>query len=140
MNASLQRFWVLVRLSLAVAVGWVAGWGWGCATLALQSLVLALGFVQLRWVNQPAPGWGDLLKAWAGEAVTVTFTFSEAPSGFTVKMDEKNHHLHKSVFIGEVKADGQFNVVWKTPGPVKAQPWSPYIPENKGKKDEPEKK
>jgi urea transport system substrate-binding protein len=64
----------------------------------------------------------------------------KAPSGITSKMDEKNHHLHKSVFIGEVKADGQFNVVWKTPGPVKAQPWSPFIPENKGKKDEPEKK
>jgi len=63
----------------------------------------------------------------------------QAPSGITSKMDEKNHHLHKSVFIGEVKADGQFNVVWKTPGPVKAQPWSPYIPENKGKKDEPAK-
>jgi len=63
-----------------------------------------------------------------------------APSGITSKMDEKNHHLHKSVFIGEVRADGQFNVVWKTPGPVKAQPWSPFIPENKGKKDEPEKK
>ena len=54
-----------------------------------------------------------------------TFT---APSGITSKMDEKNHHLHKSVFIGEVKADGQFNVVWKTPGPVKAQPWSPLHP------------
>jgi len=61
----------------------------------------------------------------------------KAPSGIMSKMDEKNHHLHKSVFIGEVKADGQFNVVWKTPGPVKAQPWSPFIPENKGKKDEP---
>ncbi|MEW6705259.1 MAG: urea ABC transporter substrate-binding protein [Pseudomonadota bacterium] len=64
----------------------------------------------------------------------------KAPGGFTATMDPKNHHLHKPVFIGEVKADGQFNVVWKTPGPVKAQPWSPYIPENKGKKDEPEKK
>jgi urea transport system substrate-binding protein len=61
----------------------------------------------------------------------------KAPSGIVSKMDEKNHHLHKSVFIGEIKADGQFNVVWKTPGPVKAQPWSPFIPENKGKKDEP---
>ena len=61
----------------------------------------------------------------------------KAPSGIVSKMDEKNHHLHKSVFIGEVKADGQFNVVWKTPGPVRAQPWSPFIPENKGKKDEP---
>ena len=64
----------------------------------------------------------------------------KAPSGFVAKMDEKNHHLHKSVFIGEVKADGQFNVVWKTPGPVKAQPWSPYITGNDKKKDEPEVK
>ena len=64
----------------------------------------------------------------------------KAPSGIVSKMDEKNHHLHKSVFIGEIKGDGQFNVVWKTPGPVKAQPWSPFIAENKGKKDEPEKK
>ena len=61
----------------------------------------------------------------------------KAPGGFTSTMDPKNHHLHKPVFIGEVKADGQFSVVWKTPGPVKAQPWSPFIPENKGKKDEP---
>ncbi|MFN0185325.1 MAG: urea ABC transporter substrate-binding protein [Aquabacterium sp.] len=60
-----------------------------------------------------------------------------APGGFTSTMDAKNHHLHKPVFIGEIKADGQFSVVWKTPGPVKAQPWSPFIPENKGKKDEP---
>ncbi|HNA83527.1 MAG TPA: urea ABC transporter substrate-binding protein [Thiobacillaceae bacterium] len=64
----------------------------------------------------------------------------KAPSGFTIKMDEKNHHLHKPVFIGEVKADGQFNVVWKTKGPVRAAPWSPYIPGNDKKKDEPDSK
>jgi len=64
----------------------------------------------------------------------------KAPSGIVSKMDEKNHHLHKSVFIGEVKADGQFNVVWKTPGPVKAQPWSPFIAGNDKKKDEPDMK
>ena len=63
----------------------------------------------------------------------------KAPSGITSKMDEKNHHLHKAVYIGEVKADGQFNVVWKTKGPVKAQPWSPFIAGNDKKKDEPEK-
>src|SRR5664279_5032679 len=63
-----------------------------------------------------------------------------APDGFEIKMDEKNHHLWLSLFIGEVQADWQFNVVWKTPGPVKAQPWSPFIPENKGKPDEPVKK
>jgi urea transport system substrate-binding protein len=64
----------------------------------------------------------------------------KAPSGIVSKMDEKNHHLHKSVFIGEVKADGQFNVVWKTPGPVRAQPWSPFIEGNDKKKDVPEGK
>ena len=62
----------------------------------------------------------------------------KAPSGIVSKMDEKNHHLHKSVFIGEVKADGQFNVVWKTPGPVRAQPWSPFIAGNDKKKDVPD--
>src|SRR5512140_2976299 len=63
-----------------------------------------------------------------------------APDGFEVKMDEKNHHLWKPVFIGEVQKDGQFNVVWKTKGPIRAQPWSQYIEGNDKKKDEPEKK
>jgi len=53
-----------------------------------------------------------------------------APSGFDIEMDAKNHHLHKPVFIGEVKADGQFHVVWKTDGPIRAQAWSPYIPDS----------
>jgi urea transport system substrate-binding protein len=61
----------------------------------------------------------------------------KAPSGFVARMDEKNHHLHKPVYIGEVKADGQFSIVWKTKGPIKAQPWSPFIPGNDKKKDEP---
>src|SRR5476649_1028722 len=61
-----------------------------------------------------------------------------APDGFLIKIDERNHHLHKPVFIGEVQADGQFKVVWKTPGPGKAAPWSPYIPGNDKKKGEPE--
>lgn len=62
-----------------------------------------------------------------------------APDGYTIKMDEKNHHLHKPVMIGEVQDDGQFNVVWQTDGPVRAQPWSPYIPGNDKKSDEPVK-
>jgi urea transport system substrate-binding protein len=57
----------------------------------------------------------------------------KAPDGFTLTMDATNHHLHKPVFIGEIRPDGQFNVVWKTPGPVRANPWSPYIPGNEGK-------
>jgi urea transport system substrate-binding protein len=57
-----------------------------------------------------------------------------APSGFTLEMDG-NHHLHKPVMIGEVRADGQFNVVWKTKTAIRAQPWSPYIAGNQGKPD-----
>jgi urea transport system substrate-binding protein len=51
-----------------------------------------------------------------------------APSGYTLTMDANNHHLHKPVMIGEIRADGQFDVVYKTPTPLAAQPWSPYIP------------
>ena len=54
----------------------------------------------------------------------------KAPSGFTLTMDKTNHHLHKPVFIGEVRADGQFDVVWQTKEPVRAQPWSTFIPGN----------
>ena len=28
-----------------------------------------------------------------------------------------NHHITKPVLIGEIQGDGQFNVVWQTPGP-----------------------
>ncbi|NEW89108.1 urea ABC transporter substrate-binding protein [Rhodopseudomonas sp. WA056] len=35
-----------------------------------------------------------------------------------------NHHITKPVFIGEIKADGQFDVVWKTPGLVPGDAWS----------------
>jgi urea transport system substrate-binding protein len=56
------------------------------------------------------------------------------PDGFDITMDAENHHLHKPVYIGEVKADGQFHVVWKTDGPIKAEAWSPFIPDDKGKK------
>ncbi|CAN7260031.1 Aliphatic amidase expression-regulating protein [compost metagenome] len=58
----------------------------------------------------------------------------KAPDGFTLTMGE-NHHLYKPVMIGEVKGDGQFSVVWKTPKAVRAQPWSPFIAGNEGKPD-----
>ncbi len=57
----------------------------------------------------------------------------KAPSGFEIKMDEKNHHLHKPVVIGEIKEDGQFQIVWKTKDPIVAAPWSPFVPESSKK-------
>jgi urea transport system substrate-binding protein len=53
----------------------------------------------------------------------------KAPSGFTAVMNT-NHHLSKPVLIGEIRPDGQFNIVWQTKGPVKADAWSKYIPES----------
>ena len=65
MNGRLQRIWVLLRLAVAVLVGWRFGWGWGVLTLGLHAAILAGGFVQLRWVNRPAPGWGQPWREWA---------------------------------------------------------------------------
>ena len=42
-----------------------------------------------------------------------------------------NHHITKPVYIGEVKADGQFNVVWKSAGEVPGDAWSRYLPASK---------
>ena len=42
-----------------------------------------------------------------------------------------NHHITKPVFIGEVRADGQFNTVWKTTGLVPGDAWSDYLPGSK---------
>ena len=38
-----------------------------------------------------------------------------------------NHHITKPVLIGEVRADGQFDVVWKTPDLVPGEAWSPHL-------------
>jgi urea transport system substrate-binding protein len=42
-----------------------------------------------------------------------------------------NHYITKPVFIGEIKSDGQFNVVWKTKGLEPGDAWSPYLPGSK---------
>src|SRR6201995_397893 len=43
-----------------------------------------------------------------------------------------NHHITKLVYIGEIKGDGQFDVVWKTDGLVPGDAWSDYL---EGSKD-----
>ena len=39
-----------------------------------------------------------------------------------------NHHITKPVFIGEVRGDGQFDVVWQTDGGVAGDAWTDYLP------------
>ena len=42
-----------------------------------------------------------------------------------------NHHITKPVFIGEIRPDGQFDVVWKTKDLVPGAAWSAYLPGSK---------
>jgi urea transport system substrate-binding protein len=47
-------------------------------------------------------------------------------TGGTSKM-LPNHHITKPVMIGEIKADGQFDVVWQTKGLVPGDAWSDFL-------------
>ena len=53
-----------------------------------------------------------------------------APEG-PVKMFP-NHHISKTVRIGEVRDDGLFEIVYSTPAPVDPIPWNQYVTETKG--------
>ncbi|MEI6557871.1 MAG: urea ABC transporter substrate-binding protein [Rhodospirillaceae bacterium] len=52
-----------------------------------------------------------------------------SPSGFDIVMNA-NHHLSKPVMIGEISDNGQFQIVWSTTGPIRADAWSPFIPDS----------
>ncbi len=45
-----------------------------------------------------------------------------------------NHHITKPVLIGEIEDNGQFDVVWKTPGLVPGAAWSPILDDSKNLK------
>jgi urea transport system substrate-binding protein len=42
-----------------------------------------------------------------------------------------NHHLTKPVLIGEIRADGQFDIVWQTKGLVAGDAWTDFLPGSK---------
>ncbi|CAN7597660.1 urea ABC transporter substrate-binding protein [Phyllobacterium sp. LjRoot231] len=42
-----------------------------------------------------------------------------------------NHHITKPVLIGEIQDDGQFDIVYQTPGLVVGDEWSDYLPGSK---------
>ena len=50
----------------------------------------------------------------------------DAPGG-KKKMDDKNQHTYKPVYIGEVLKDGQFKIVWQSKGLVKPDSYSSYL-------------
>ncbi len=42
-----------------------------------------------------------------------------------------NHHITKPVLIGEIQENGQFEIVWQTPGLVVGDEWSDFLPDSK---------
>ena len=50
----------------------------------------------------------------------------DAPGG-KKKMDEKNQHTWKPVYVGEILKDGQFKIIWKSKGLVKPDSYSSYL-------------
>jgi urea transport system substrate-binding protein len=59
----------------------------------------------------------------------VGVTVPNLTGGYAAMMP--NHHITKPVLIGEIEDDGQFNVVWETPGTVVGDAWSNYLPGSK---------
>jgi urea transport system substrate-binding protein len=50
-----------------------------------------------------------------------------APSGFTVRMDDQTHHLHKPVMIGRIESGGHIVPVWVSDTLVPPDPWSGWL-------------
>jgi urea transport system substrate-binding protein len=54
----------------------------------------------------------------------------DAPEGLVVM--NSNHHLSKTVRIGEVREDGLFEIVFSTPAPIDPVPWNQFVANTKG--------
>ncbi len=77
-----------------------------------------------RRSRRPAPPTPDaVIDALIGVSVP------NLTGGFSTIMP--NHHITKPVYIGEIQDDGQFDVVWQTPGLVVGDEWSDYLPDSK---------
>jgi urea transport system substrate-binding protein len=70
----------------------------------------------------------EKVKSTDPDKVIAALPGTEAPNltGGISKM-LPNHHITKPVFIGEVRGDGQFDVVWKTPSLVPGDAWSKHL-------------
>ncbi len=93
--------------------------------------------------NDPMESSFDLFNLWS-QAVTKAGSTDVAavsaaiigekvrsPTGYDVVMNP-NHHLTKPVLIGEIQANGQFSIVYKSK-PLPPHPWNPNLAENVGK-------
>jgi urea transport system substrate-binding protein len=72
-------------------------------------------------------GTADDLEKVRAAAVGQEFAAPEGP----VKM-AANHHISKTVRIGQIRDDGLFDIVWSTPKAVEPLPWNQFVPDTKG--------
>jgi len=72
-------------------------------------------------------GTADDLEAVRQAAIGQKFAAPEGP----VTMNA-NHHISKTVRIGQIREDGLFDIVSETDGPVEPQAWNQFVPATKG--------
>ncbi|MCK5508047.1 MAG: urea ABC transporter substrate-binding protein [Desulfobacterales bacterium] len=65
----------------------------------------------------------------AVQEAIIGITVPNLTGGYSAMMP--NHHITKPVLIGEIQADGQFEVVWETSGLVVGDAWSDFLPGSK---------
>ena len=55
----------------------------------------------------------------------VVYPHFDAPGG-SKRMHRINHHTYKPAYVGRVRADGQFDILWRSRELVEPQAFSPY--------------
>lgn len=57
---------------------------------------------------------------------TVVHQSLVAPEGI-ISVDHHTHHVWKTVRVGKIRSDGQFDVLWTSAEPVRPEPFPPFI-------------
>ena len=65
----------------------------------------------------------------AVQEAIIGVTVPNLSGGYSAMMP--NHHITKPVLIGEIQDDGQFEIVWETPGLVPGDAWSDFLDSSK---------
>lgn len=66
------------------------------------------------------------------EAVRMAAVGQQFPAPHGLVTMQPNHHISKTVRIGQIRDDGLFDIVYSTEGPVDPIPWNQFVPETQG--------
>ncbi|MCP5144458.1 MAG: urea ABC transporter substrate-binding protein [Gammaproteobacteria bacterium] len=137
----------LSGIDTAPLVGHLAAWNYFESVDSAENEAFINGWHKFikndkRVTNDPMEatyiGFNMWVKAVAKAGTTDVDKVEQAMIGITapnltggVATMNKAHHLSKPVLIGEVQADGQFEVVWETDGLVDGDAWSDFLPGSK---------